>query len=192
MRVFVLNLAIGLFLASALVGCASKTRGSYLILGMDYNDAKAIINVKDGAKLYVREVWRNRAGDKLIIRFVHLDGDKAEKIALIYAGVIKILAPNELQEDVQEVPDRRQNAAIAGLKWAAYFYDKHPETGQLLIQEDRRFMAHSYEYDPATNARKSVGLAREYMLYVTREFAKTLRLQKLHVIVKEPANFTKK
>ena len=194
MRIVVLlNLIIVLLSSSALTGCASKPRGSYVILGMSYSEAKSIINLKDSSKMLVEEVWRNRTEDKLIIRFVHLDGDKADKVALVYEDVIKIVAPNELGDEIQEVPDGRQNPATADVKWAGYLYDKHPETGQLLIQESRRFMARCYEYDPATHARKSAGLARQYMLYVRREFANKLRLRlpRSNLTFKEPANFTK-
>ena|SRR2546430_15428983 len=89
-----------------LSGCAATRQGSYVIVGMDYGDVKAILSTKDSTNKYVERVRRNPCGDKLIVTYVLLDDAKEERTALITTDALTITRPSKVTE-VEHQVDRK-------------------------------------------------------------------------------------
>jgi len=178
------------FVASGLLlcGCATKQQSTYVIVGLDYGDAKSILSLYDSTNKHVRLVRRNPAGDKLIAHYVLLDPSKEERTALITAETITIMRPWQLTE----AEYKPNSDLITGPEFSSvsYCYDVNPDTRQLLVADNRRFMSRCYEYDVGAKAKRKVGFAREYMFYLKRDFANSLLRRKAHLTLKDPEQFS--
>jgi hypothetical protein len=179
-----------LALCSALAGCATHGRGSYVIAGMDYNGVESALSTKDGARIYIRDVERGAERDLLAVRYTHLDGDKREYTARISKEGITItpITATSTIEAEEPKPAGKDVLSAVKLPWVAHRYDTHPDTGRMLVGESRDFMPRSFEYDVATGARRQVGLVREWMFYLRRDFANSRPLSSF-VRTKEPSPF---
>src|SRR5436309_10337839 len=157
---------------------------------MDYNGVESALGTKDGARIYISDVKHGAERDMLVVTYTHLAGDKSEWIACINKEGITITPITQTstvdQEESQEA--RSDVLSVMKLPWVAHYYDMHPETGRMLVRDNRDFMPRCYEFDLATGSRRKVGFAREWLFYLRRDFANSRPLSSF-VTTKEPSAF---
>ena len=80
MSTHLVNVMVTLLILSS--GCAGRKWNSYVIVGLDYRDVKAIIAPSAGTNIYVDLVTRNPDRTNLIAKYFRLDNQSPQQAAI--------------------------------------------------------------------------------------------------------------